>query len=67
LFIIIFLIKIVIFILFFFLTHYCKIGSTPGERMKINGVLLFESSNELARSNGGGSTNLCPNFDLTNS
>jgi len=35
--------------------------------MKINGVLLFESSNELARSNGGGSTNLCPNFDLTNS
>ena len=43
------------------------IGSAPGERTKIKGMMFFESAYDLARSKGGGSTNFSPNLSLTKS
>jgi len=43
------------------------IGSAPGERTKIIGVVLVESFAAPSRSNGGLSINLAPSSDDTNS
>lgn len=43
------------------------VGSAPGERIKIRGEQLLESTKLLARSNGGGSTNFFPSFSFTKS
>merc|ERR1719161_1924594 len=42
-----------------------EIGSEPGERMKISGVMFVESAKLLAMSKVGGSTNFCPIFFAT--
>lgn len=42
------------------------IGSAPGERTKIIGVVLVESLAAPSRSNGGLSMNLAPNSAATN-
>ena len=42
-------------------------GSDPGDNTKMTGVTQFESSNDFARSNGGGSIYLRPNSFRTKS
>ena len=41
------------------------VGSAPGDKMKMRGAQQFESPNDLARSNGGGSTKFLPSFSVT--
>jgi len=41
------------------------VGSAPGDRMKMSGAQQLESTNDLVRSNGGGSTKLLPSFSVT--
>lgn len=40
-----------------------EVGSVPGVKMNTKGDTQFESANDAAKSNGGGSMNLLPKKD----